>query len=470
MEGFDEYQEGQIIGAFLTDEKYCANYLTYVTPNLFSERFRSVIGAIRDYWKQYGKTIPSEILVHEVVIREGAGLTDVKKKLLTETLAKCYSDANAKEYVKNKLEDFIRNTRVKNALVDGLNRFVDCKNNKRNFSSEINEIVNNINTSASDVVTPEPEYALAGIEERTENRKKIVSGEILKEVVPTGITKLDKVLPYNGLELGQIAIAIGPTGRGKSIFLLFMAYIAAAMGFDVLFVTLELSNEINFVRFDSLMTEMPVSQIVAEAGVVRNKFIEEIKNPRFGKEWGEIVFSDMSIGAKQVRDIENELIKLSRNKNFRPKLLVVDYLDRLKPEKSSREGGWKDQQSVSEELRSLGGKYGAAVWTASQANRGAGSKVEDGEFIDVDSVAESYLKQAPADLVVTINQTKSEKNSASNEKSLALHIAKNRTGPTSTIYIRSDFSRMAFYIGDDEPKEDLILTSGTYEKKTKKKT
>ncbi len=60
--------------------------------------------------------------------------------------------------------------------------------------------------------------------------------------VPTGITGLDKTL-CGGMEPGQVGVVIAPTGVGKTNYMLNMAVHNAALGNDVLFVSLELHKK-----------------------------------------------------------------------------------------------------------------------------------------------------------------------------------------------------------------------------------
>lgn len=455
------FEQGQIIGLLLEEEEFCRTYIDHMKANLFSEIYRSVFLSIKEYWKKYNHTIPMDILCKEIIFREGDGFTEEKKNKIFQALASFKVDDRSIEYVTKSLERFITMQSFANNLAELVKQTKNLKN-EVDFVDKITPLVRNVEGSLSPIVSVKPEMAYADLDERTDYRMRVHTGDIVRKGISTGIKQLDDLLPFDGMENGWIGIVVGPTGRGKSIYLLQMAYAASVLGNNVVFLTLELSNSMLLDRYDALVSFLPVASIFENANLIRGKINEEKDNPVHGKDWGEVAFLDFSAKPITIPELKSEIQNLKNKYNFDTHLLVVDYLDLLKPDRFSKEGGWKDQQALTVGLRQMGNDLGFPVWTASQANRGAGAKVEDDQEIDLDSIAESYSKVSPADLVVTINQKKADKDSPNPEKKMVLNVAKNRNGATSSIAILSDFSRMRFYVGDYENDKTLTLKDGTY--------
>jgi replicative DNA helicase len=329
------FEQGQIIGLLLSREEFCQTYIDHMTPNLFSDIYRSVFTSIKDYWKKYNKTIPNDILCKEILFREGSGFTEEKKLKLFAVLSSFTVEDRSIEYVTKSMERFIKMQNFANTLTELVKQSKSLKNDEE-FSNKIAPLVKKVEDSLSPIVKTKPELAYEGLDDRTEYRNRVYMGDIVREGVPVGIGGLDKKLPFGGLENGWIGIVIGSTGRGKSIFLLQSAYAASVRGFNVVFVTLELSNQMLLDRYDSLAAYFPISNLVEHASSVRNKIVSEKDNPIHGKDWGEVAFLDFSDRELTVSQLKTEIEKLKSEQGFETHLLVVDYLDLLKPDRRRR--------------------------------------------------------------------------------------------------------------------------------------
>src|SRR5690606_26984322 len=74
-----------------------------------------------------------------------------------------------------------------------------------------------------------------------------------KDVVSTGWSSLDRKL-YGGFTKGALNIFAVGSGSGKSLFLQNIALNWAYMGLDVVYISLELSENLVSARFDSTVT------------------------------------------------------------------------------------------------------------------------------------------------------------------------------------------------------------------------
>lgn len=104
-----------------------------------------------------------------------------------------------------------------------------------------------------------------------------------------------------------------------------------------------------------------------------------------------------------INDIKRDLDILERTEGFIPDVIIVDYADIIKPERSSKRT--EDVDEIWKELGGLAGERGALVITASQGNRGAIYK----KSMSQGDLAEWIGKLGHVDMMFAINQTKIEK-------------------------------------------------------------
>ena len=111
----------------------------------------------------------------------------------------------------------------------------------------------------------------------------------------TGWESLDKVL-YGGFNPGELNIFAGGSGSGKSLFMQNMALNWALAGKNVVYVSLELSEELCSMRLDAMLTNMSTKD------VMKNPSDVELKVKMASKKAGVLQIIQMSNGST-VNDI-----------------------------------------------------------------------------------------------------------------------------------------------------------------------
>lgn len=188
--------------------------------------------------------------------------------------------------------------------------------------------------------------------------------------ISTGWKSVDDKL-FGGMNRGELNIFAGGSGAGKSLFLANLGVNWALQGLNVVYLTLELSEELVSMRTDSMMTGIPTREVFKQLDDV------EMKVKMIGKKSGTYQVKYMPSG-KTANDIRSYLkeyeIKLGRKVD----VLLVDYLDLLMPisKKISPADLFIKDKYVSEELRNLAVEKNCIFVTASQLNRGAVEEVE----------------------------------------------------------------------------------------------
>ena len=113
--------------------------------------------------------------------------------------------------------------------------------------------------------------------------------------VSTGWKAIDDKL-YGGMNRGELNIWAGGSGSGKSLFLQNMALNWCLQGVNVVYVTLELSEELVGMRIDSMTTGVPSREIFKSIDDV------EMKVKMIGKKAGSLQIKYMPSG-KTANDI-----------------------------------------------------------------------------------------------------------------------------------------------------------------------
>jgi len=210
--------------------------------------------------------------------------------------------------------------------------------------------------------------------------------------VSTGWKSLDKKL-FGGFNRGELNIFAGGSGAGKSLFLANLGVNWALAGMNVLYLTLELSEELVSMRVDAMVTDIPTRDIFKSIEDV------EMKVKMIGKEAGAMQVKYMPSG-KTPNDVRAYIKEYEIKTGRKVDVLLIDYLDLLMPNgaKVSAENLFIKDKFVSEELRNLAMEINTVFVTASQLNR---ASVEEIEF-DHSHISGGLSKIQTADNVIGI--------------------------------------------------------------------
>lgn len=210
--------------------------------------------------------------------------------------------------------------------------------------------------------------------------------------VSTGWKGIDQKL-YGGLNRGEITIFAGGSGAGKSLFLQNFGVNWSLAGLNVVYISLELSEQLISMRLDGMVSGYGAREIMKNMDDVHLKVRMKAKGA------GKFRVKQMPSGVT-TNDIRAFLREYEIQSGVKVDALLVDYLDLMMPisTKISPENLFVKDKYISEELRNLAIERNMLLVTASQLGRSA---VEEIEF-DHSHIAGGISKINTADNVVGI--------------------------------------------------------------------
>jgi len=225
--------------------------------------------------------------------------------------------------------------------------------------------------------------------------------------ISTGWKNLDQKL-FGGFNRGELNIFAGGSGAGKSLFLANLGVNYALAGLNVIYLTLELSEELVSMRVDSMTTGISTKEIFKDLDGV------EMKVKMIGKKAGAFQVKYMPSGPmSQKISAENLFIK---------------------------------DKYVSEELRNLAVEKNCVFVTAAQLNRGA---VEEVEF-DHSHISGGLSKIQTADNVFGIFTSRAMRERGKYQ----IQLMKTRSSSGVGMKIDLDFDIDTLRITDSEEQSD----------------
>ena len=172
-------------------------------------------------------------------------------------------------------------------------------------------------------------------------------------------------------------------------------------GRKVLYISLEMSEDKIAQRFDSVTTLIPQSRVKEDAGKLSVRERLEIFQENFPG--SRLIIKEFPTTTASVNSLRSLLVQLRNYEDFVPDVIVVDYLELLRPTRENQHE-YQAQQRIAEELRGLAMEANVLVWTATQTNRqGRGVEV-----ITDKELGDSYGKIRTCDFSISLNQKEEE--------------------------------------------------------------
>jgi len=219
----------------------------------------------------------------------------------------------------------------------------------------------------------------------------------------------------NGLGKGELGVCIAATGSGKSMALVHLGTAALKAGKNVVHYTMELSDKVIGLRYDSCLSGVPLNDLHGLKDQVHESCLE-VKGELFIKE-----YPTKSASPQTLSKSLEKLTKLGHKVD----LIIVDYADLLKPSCAYREKR-NELESIYEDLRAMAQENDCPIWTASQTNRSG----LNAEVITMESISEAFSKCFVADFIFSISRTVEDKANNTGR----MFIAKNRNGPDGLVF------------------------------------
>jgi hypothetical protein len=213
--------------------------------------------------------------------------------------------------------------------------------------------------------------------------------------VPTGWKVLDDKL-YGGFTRGSLNIFAGGSGSGKSLFLQNLAKKWALTGLNVIYITLELSEDLVNLRLDAMVTGKGTKDVLRNVRDTANQIGVIVKT----KKPGDLKVKKFPEAGTTCNTVRAYLKEYEIQEGRKPDVLLIDYLDLMHPNNAKIDVSsmFTKDKYVSEEMRAIGSDWNIPVVSASQLNR---QSVEAQEF-DHSHIAGGISKINTADNVFGI--------------------------------------------------------------------
>jgi len=403
-----------------------------VEPDYFDPEYKNAVRFMKDYFEEYNTTPdPSQVEAE-------TGVHLSKKEVTKDQL----------EYTTNEIETFCRRRAIEKAVL-ATPKLIEEGDYGKMESIIRDAVLISLNRNLGLRYFEDPEARL---------QRMLTESPVLS----TGWKDVDEML-FGGISRKELLLVSATSGGGKSITLSNLAFNMIHQGYNILYLSLELAEDVVAQRFDTMFTG--VSRKVWKQHV--SEITTRLAMAEQTEGIGVLDIKLMPSGTK-ANQIKAYLKEYSLHYGIMPDVLIIDYIDKMSPNQNiDMSDVWTKDKLVSEQARDLGIEYNMAIATASQLNREAHKATRVGH----EHIAGGVSKINECDTWWTIQLTEAMK--AQGVCAFTFQKTRNSDGVGQTVYMKWIGSHLRIVDEDDrgtpnklefkkkDDKSDFVDSSST---------
>lgn len=214
-----------------------------------------------------------------------------------------------------------------------------------------------------------------------DHKERFLSYSLKVDKIPFHLDTFNKATS-GGAERGTVNCVAAGTGVGKSHFLTDLAANYVMNGYNVLYITMELSEKKIGQRIDANLMNLPMLDVTTQAETAWDSNIAKLR----AKTVGTFKVKQYANGTAHIGHFKHLLREYKQKYSFVPDIIMVDYLNICASSRiKDRSNMYTYVKSISEELRALAVEANVVLWTATQLNRDG----IDNTDADIKNISES---------------------------------------------------------------------------------
>ena len=347
--------ETTIISNLIYNEEYCRKVLPFIKTQYFNDKKeRVVFETVCEFVVKYGKMITKEILHIELDNRKDISDSELAdSNQIVENISDNSSDY---QWLLDTTEKWCRDRAIYLALMESI-QIADDESEKQNRDAIPHILSEALSVSFDHNIGHD--YI-----KDFESRFEFYHRE--EEKIPFDLDFFNKITK-GGLPNKTLNVALAGTGVGKSLFMCHLASSVLLQNKNVLYITLEMSEEKIAERIDANLLNVNIQSLMnLSHGDFETKITKLSK-----KTQGKLIIKEYPTASAHSGHFKSLLNELSLKKSFKPDIIFVDYLNICASSryKGSAVNSYTYVKSIAEELRGLAVEFNVPIMSATQTTR-----------------------------------------------------------------------------------------------------
>ena len=428
-----------IFSHLLFNEEYSRKVIPFLKNEYFQTRTNKILFELIDgYIKTYNVVPSKEALNTKLQSLDNISEDDFKS--CGDLITKLEADLKTSvDWLCDQTEKFCQEKAVYNAIMDSI-KIIDKKDKKRGTGS-IPEILTEALSVSFDTNI--------GHDFIEDADSRYDYYHVREEKLQFDLEYFNKITK-GGLSKKTLNIILASTGVGKTMFMTHCAAHHLTLGKNVLYLTMEMSEERIAERIDANLMDVTIDDLKELPKDAYEKKMVRIKGGTTGK----LIVKEYPTAAAGSAHFRHLLQELRIKKSFKPDVIYIDYLNICSSARMKMGGSVNSYmyiKAIAEELRGLAVEFDVPIISATQSNRDAYNSSDVG----LDNTSESFALPATADFMFALISTED----LEGLNQILVKQLKNRYDDPSSnrkFIIGVNKAKMKFYDVEQSAQKDII--------------
>jgi len=384
--------EKTILSNLIHNEEYCRKVVPFLKPEYFSDHYERVIAdELIGFFNTYNKPASLDILAIQLGKKKlhPQQVKDIEKYINELTFTTPNND-----WLLEESEKFCKNRAVTNAIIKAV-EIIDGKDDSRTEDAIPSLLSEALSVCFDSSIGHD---YLEDFAERYDFYHRV------EEKLEFDLDLFNKITK-GGLSKKTLYVILAGTGVGKSLFMCHVAASTLLQGRNVLYITMEMAEERIAERIDANLLNMTMDELgTCDKDIYETRIGRLIK-----KTAGKLIVKEYPTASAHAGHFKALLEELKIKRNFKPDLIVIDYLNICASSRIKHGAGVNSYtyvKSIAEELRGLGVEYNVPILSATQTTRGG----YDNTDVDLTDTSESFGLPATVDFMFALISTEELQN------------------------------------------------------------
>ena len=380
--------EQVILENLIKDDTYVRKVIPFLKPDYFMQyEDKKVFDIIFNFVEKYNNPPSKQAII--LAVNEDTSLNEDSHTKCMEVINTLNGDEVNRDWLVDETEKFCKDKALYLGVMESI-QIIDGKN-KEKSTDALPSILSEALSVGFD--TNIGHDFIEDAEKRYDFYHRI------EEKVEFDLDMFNKITE-GGLSNKTLNIALAGTGVGKSLFMCHMASAAISKGKNVLYITLEMSEERIAERIDANLMNLPIQELSDLSKAMYDDRIKKIND----KIEGRLIIKEYPTASAHSGHFKALINELKLKRSFFPDIIFIDYLNicsssRFRPGSSAN--SYTIIKSIAEELRGLAVEQNVPIVSATQTTRGG----YDNSDVSLTDTSESFGLPATADLMFAIINT-----------------------------------------------------------------
>lgn len=385
--------EDEILINLIYNEEYMRRVLPFLDEEYFADPNQQIVyKAVDDFVEKYGNLPTKEALI--IDIDDKGKLNEDTFEEVVVSLEEYYNrkdqSNNNLEWLVEHTEQFCKDRALYNAMAEALQIVQQDESVELSHSLRKTAIPEMLQDALA--VSFDNSIGHDFLEDASDRYDKIHEKE---DKIPFDLEMLNKITK-GGSAKKTLNILMGGTGGFKTGTLCHFAASWMRQGYNVLYITLEMSEERIAERIDCNLLDVEMDNLKDMPKKIFEDRIEKVK----AKTTGKLIVKEYPTASAHAGHFRFLMKELIIKKGFKPDIVVIDYLNICTSSrvKGGSENSYLLVKNIAEEIRGLGVEMNVPIWSATQTNRGGFGSTD----VELTDTSESWGLPATADLFLVV--------------------------------------------------------------------